>query len=50
MLVLLTHAEEPWAALYSWIDNSNDTWRDEANVGDIVLIVDIGGGTTDLRY
>ncbi|MFA0233430.1 Hsp70 family protein, partial [Vibrio sp. 10N.261.45.A7] len=38
----------PQAALYSWIDNSNDTWRDEVNVGDIVLVVDIGGGTTDL--
>ncbi|MFA0014224.1 Hsp70 family protein [Vibrio lentus] len=44
----LTLLEEPQAALYSWIDNSNDTWRDELNVGDIVLVVDIGGGTTDL--
>ncbi|PML57756.1 Hsp70 family protein [Vibrio lentus] len=44
----LTLLEEPQAALYSWIDNSNDTWRDEVNVGDIVLVVDIGGGTTDL--
>ncbi|MEZ8194699.1 Hsp70 family protein [Vibrio cortegadensis] len=44
----LTLLEEPQAALYSWIDNSNDTWRDEVNVGDIVLVVDVGGGTTDL--
>ncbi|MGB1321406.1 MAG: Hsp70 family protein [Vibrio gallaecicus] len=44
----LTLLEEPQAALYSWIDNSNDTWRDEVNVGDVVLVVDIGGGTTDL--
>ncbi|WP_146491308.1 Hsp70 family protein [Vibrio sp. T20] len=44
----LTLLEEPQAALYSWIDNSNDTWRDEVNVGDIVLVIDIGGGTTDL--
>ncbi|OED67351.1 molecular chaperone DnaK [Vibrio splendidus ZS-139] len=44
----LTLLEEPQAALYSWIDNSNDTWRDEVDVGDIVLVVDIGGGTTDL--
>ncbi|MDE1310986.1 Hsp70 family protein [Vibrio aestuarianus] len=44
----LTLLEEPQAALYSWIDNSNDAWRDEVNVGDIVLVVDIGGGTTDL--
>ena len=44
----LTLLEEPQAALYNWIDNSNDTWRDQVNVGDIVLVVDIGGGTTDL--
>jgi len=44
----LTLLEEPQAALYSWIDNSNDTWRDEVNVGDIVLVIDVGGGTTDL--
>lgn len=44
----LTLLEEPQAALYSWIDNSHDAWRDEVNVGDIVLVVDIGGGTTDL--
>ncbi|EMN7345706.1 Hsp70 family protein [Vibrio vulnificus] len=46
--VQLTLLEEPQAALYNWIDNSNDKWRDEVTVGDIVLVVDIGGGTTDL--
>ncbi|ENK2080402.1 Hsp70 family protein [Vibrio alginolyticus] len=46
--VHLTLLEEPQAALYNWIDNSNDKWRDEVKVGDIVLVVDIGGGTTDL--
>ncbi|MFM2590293.1 Hsp70 family protein [Vibrio sp. TBV020] len=46
--VHLTLLEEPQAALYNWIDNSNDKWRDEVSVGDIVLVVDIGGGTTDL--
>ncbi|OIQ26576.1 Hsp70 family protein [uncultured Vibrio sp.] len=44
----LTLLEEPQAALYSWINNSGDAWRDEVNVGDIVLVVDVGGGTTDL--
>ncbi|MDN3610295.1 Hsp70 family protein [Vibrio ostreicida] len=44
----LTLLEEPQAALYNWIDNSNDQWRDQVSVGDIVLVVDIGGGTTDL--
>ncbi|EKO3672980.1 Hsp70 family protein [Vibrio metschnikovii] len=47
-LTHLTLLEEPQAALYSWIDNSHDQWRDQVNVGDIVLVVDIGGGTTDL--
>ncbi|BDU36961.1 Hsp70 family protein [Vibrio nigripulchritudo] len=46
--VHLTLLEEPQAALYNWIDNSNDAWRDEVNVGDVVLVVDVGGGTTDL--
>ncbi|MGR5341324.1 Hsp70 family protein [Vibrio astriarenae] len=47
-LVHLTLLEEPQAALYNWIDNSNDSWRDQVTVGDIVLVVDVGGGTTDL--
>ncbi len=44
----LTLLEEPQAALYSWIDNSHDDWRNQVKVGDVVLVVDIGGGTTDL--
>jgi molecular chaperone DnaK (HSP70) len=44
----LTLLEEPQAALYSWINNSDDSWRKEVEVGDVVLVVDIGGGTTDL--
>ncbi|MGF1689751.1 Hsp70 family protein [Photobacterium kagoshimensis] len=44
----LTLLEEPQAAVYSWIKNNDDTWRDQVSVGDIVLVVDIGGGTTDL--
>lgn len=44
----LTLLEEPQAALYSWVNNSGEAWRDQVNVGDIVLVVDIGGGTTDL--
>lgn len=47
-LAHLTLLEEPQAALYSWINNSNDTWRNEVSVGDVILVVDIGGGTTDL--
>ncbi|WED28648.1 Hsp70 family protein [Vibrio sp. DW001] len=44
----VTLLEEPQAALYSWINNSEDQWRSEVDVGDVVLVVDIGGGTTDL--
>lgn len=43
----LTLLEEPQAALYNWID-ANPEWRNELSVGDVVLVVDIGGGTTDL--
>jgi len=44
----LTLLEEPQAALYSWIQSSDGRWRKEAQPGDIILVVDIGGGTTDL--
>ena len=44
----LTLLEEPQAAFYSWIDVSEDRWRDQVEVGDVVLVCDIGGGTTDL--
>lgn len=40
--------EEPQAALYSWIEKSHGDWRKYAEVGDIILVIDIGGGTTDL--
>ncbi|MFO7883393.1 MAG: Hsp70 family protein [Desulfobacteraceae bacterium] len=39
--------EEPQAAFYSWIDQSKDKWRDEVETGDLVLVCDIGGGTSD---
>lgn len=47
----LDHAillEEPQAALYSWIEKSEGDWRNHAKVGDIILVIDVGGGTTDL--
>ncbi|MCQ8103748.1 Hsp70 family protein [Methylomonas sp. SURF-2] len=40
--------EEPQAALYSWIENSEGDWRNHVRVGDVILVVDVGGGTTDL--
>jgi hypothetical protein len=44
-LVLL---EEPQAALYSWIAGNQASWRTDVKVGDVILVVDVGGGTTDL--
>ena len=40
--------EEPQAALYSWIEKNGGQWRKQVHVGDIILVIDIGGGTTDL--
>jgi hypothetical protein len=47
-LAQLTLLEEPQAALYSWIERSNGAWRKEVRSGDVLLVVDVGGGTTDL--
>ncbi|HYV36816.1 MAG TPA: Hsp70 family protein, partial [Gemmataceae bacterium] len=44
----ITLLEEPQAAFYAWIDASHDEWRKQVDVGDVVLVCDIGGGTTDL--
>jgi hypothetical protein len=44
----VTLLEEPQAALYAWIDGQGDGWRKEIRVGDVILVVDVGGGTTDL--
>ena len=43
----LTLLEEPQAALYSWIQTSEGRWRKEVKPGDIILVVDVGGGTSD---
>lgn len=40
--------EEPQAALYAWLQQTGDRWRKLVNVNDAILVVDIGGGTTDL--
>ena len=43
----LTLVEEPQAALYSWIEQSHGEFRKNLRVGDLILVVDVGGGTTD---
>lgn len=42
--------EEPQAALYSWIAGNSGgkgDWRKQVQVGDLILVVDVGGGTSD---
>ncbi len=43
----LTLLEEPQAALYSWIEQTHGKWRKQVKVGDVILVIDVGGGTTD---
>jgi hypothetical protein len=43
----LTLLEEPQAALYAWTLGMGDAWRRQLRPGDVVLVVDVGGGTTD---
>ncbi|MGV2290496.1 Hsp70 family protein [Trinickia sp. YCB016] len=40
--------EEPQAAFYDWLFHHRDTLRDELAQTRLVLICDVGGGTTDL--
>ncbi|MBO7621871.1 MAG: Hsp70 family protein, partial [Victivallales bacterium] len=44
----LTLIEEPLAAFYAWLGANQQDWKQKVAVGDVVLVVDIGGGTTDL--
>jgi molecular chaperone DnaK (HSP70) len=46
-LVHVTLLEEPQAAFYSWLGAAGERWRQELMVGDVVLVCDVGGGTTD---
>lgn len=43
----ITLLEEPQAAFYAWMDSLGDKWRKELRLGDRVLVIDVGGGTTD---
>ena len=40
--------EEPQAAFYAWIDRQRDDWSKLVRPGQLILVCDIGGGTTDL--
>jgi hypothetical protein len=42
-----TLLEEPQAALYGWLEQVGEGFRKHVGVGDVILVVDVGGGTTD---
>ncbi|MGV3486788.1 MAG: Hsp70 family protein [Planctomycetaceae bacterium] len=39
--------EEPQAAFYAWIHSHADQWHRQISAGQMILVCDIGGGTTD---
>ncbi len=39
--------EEAQAAFYAWLSAQGEAWRERIGVGDLVLVCDVGGGTTD---
>ncbi len=43
----LTLLEEPQAAFYAWLNACGDEWREQVKIGDLILVADVGGGTTD---
>jgi molecular chaperone DnaK (HSP70) len=44
----VTLLEEPLAAFYSWLRSHDKTWADQVQPDELILICDVGGGTTDL--
>ncbi len=38
--------EEPQAAFYAWLERHDD-WRERVGPGALILVIDVGGGTTD---
>ena len=46
-LATVTLLEEPQAAFYCWIVSHQDRWQKEVRAGELILVCDIGGGTTD---
>lgn len=44
----ITLLEEPQAAFYSWLNQEDASWREQVQPGDLILVCDIGGGTSDM--
>ena len=45
--VNVTLLEEPQAAFYCWIVTHQEGWQKQVRGGELILVCDIGGGTTD---
>jgi len=43
----VTLLEEPQAAFYAWIEKMGEGFRKQVQPGDMILVVDVGGGTSD---
>ncbi len=43
----VTLLEEPQAAFYCWIVTHQEHWQRQVRVGELILVCDVGGGTTD---
>lgn len=43
----ITLLEEPLAAFYSWLIRHENDWHDHVTPGELILVCDVGGGTTD---
>ncbi len=39
--------EEPLAAFYSWLSDHEDSWQESISPDDLLLVCDVGGGTSD---
>lgn len=47
-LIRVTLLEEPQAAFYAWLTYHAQTWQEELRQRRLILVCDVGGGTTDL--
>lgn len=43
----ITLLEEPQAAFYAWTEQAGESFRKHVRPGDVILVVDVGGGTSD---
>jgi molecular chaperone DnaK (HSP70) len=46
----LSLLEEPQAAFYAWLEQQGEDWRNLINVGDRILVCDVGGGDNRFQF